>query len=611
MPYNLLTQFGTKPFSLNNARYTRYHFARLRTKPDAVLILVPGFEGGAATFKILAENLLQRMQDDYSRVVEVWGVDRRTNQLEDMAGLDIAELYEDPHVALDWLYGGELNLPLSAALEAGPKRRAVFYDDHPAVAFLANWTNLVFSQDIDAVVDAARAYATNQNVFLGGHSAGTGFTARYASTDFNLTEAGQASPGYEKLHGLVLLEGLGGSTGGPPLTDDTLDRIIAKFDGGLYAAVRDFAGRCVDGSACTVDSNCTGKTPPKCTQTTSSYALVTGTLNPRVLATTEVSGIQGISDPNTGDFIIGVDQGSAGNNAIAKVDDLFPLRAGLLPLHSTVEGGIGSFMDDDGKIVAAGATFVATSLGAPGPVVGGLTTWFDITQSASFPPCPGADCVTPDNGPQPTTLPAVKWGQEKEVTLFDRMLTTFYSGRTNFTDWYYPNAGPSTTSVSGKCSGNPGTCVIGNVPAACSGATQAAADAQCNQSINLDSTALSVGRGRRDIENLTQAANINIPVIAFGGSNGLAPVPGVYTAFAQSIGTCSHRVAPSCDGTTARVVNANSPNPAFPTFGDVAGGFETYITEGIAHVDIVTAEDDADNNVLLHLAAFLDRNIAP
>jgi len=135
--------------------------------------------------------------------------------------------------------------------------------------------------------------------------------------------------------------------------------------------------------------------------------------------------------------------------------------------------------------------------------------------------------------------------------------------------------------------------------------TASTAQSVCGQSVNLDSTALSVGRGRRDIENLTQAASINIPVIGFGGSNGLAPVPGRYTPFAQSIGVCT---APSCNG-APRVVDASTPNPAFPTFGDVNGGFEVYINEGFAHVDVLTAEDDVNNNVLAPLSAFIDRNV--
>ena len=52
------------------------------------------------------------------------------------------------------------------------------------------------------------------------------------------------------------------------------------------------------------------------------------------------------------------------------------------------------------------------------------------------------------------------------------------------------------------------------------------------------------------------------------------------------------------------------PNPAFPTFGGVDGGFEVHMTEGFAHVDVLTAEDDGDNNVLAPLAAFIGRNVA-
>jgi pimeloyl-ACP methyl ester carboxylesterase len=592
----LLTQFGNPHVSLNNARYTRFRSAQASGAPDAILILVPGFEGGANDFKIFAENLIPRARADHGQALEVWAFDRRTNQLEDTEGLDLAEALLDAQVALDWLFGAELGLTLHPALAAGPNRRAVFHGAQADVPFLAGWTNLVFSRDIDAVVELADAQVTNHNVFLGGHSAGTGFVARYAATDFDLTGVGPPEPGYAKLRGLVLLEGAGGSTGAS-LSADTLDRIEAKFDGGLFGAVRDSAPRCVDGvTPCTIateTADCAGQIPPVCTEPTTSYATIP-ILNPRILASVEPAAIQGMTDPDGGQIILQVDQGAPGNDAIAKVPALAIL--GILP-QATVSGGIGSFIDDDGAI-AAFATFVASSVGAPGPTVGGLLTWLDVTEG----PLPGA--ALPHNGPPPTTLPGGIWGQEKEVTRFDRMMTTFFEGASNFVDWYYPNAGPSTTSVAGRCSGLSGTCTVGDVGAPCSGATQAAADAVCSQAIALDSTQLSVGRGRRNIENLTQAANIDIPVICLGGSNGLTPVPGHFVPFATSIGTCA---ASSCDG-TPRVVDEALPNPAFPTFGDVDGGFEVYISEGFAHVDVTVAEDGPDNAVLAPVAAFLARN---
>ncbi len=93
-------------------------------------------------------------------------------------------------------------------------------------------------------------------------------------------------------------------------------------------------------------------------------------------------------------------------------------------------------------------------------------------------------------------------------------------------------------------------------------------------------------------------------MIAFGGTNGLAPIPAAYLGFGNSIGVCT---APSCDG-TPRVVDAALPNPAFPTFGGVNGGYEVVMAEGFAHVDVLTAEDNADNPIPAALVDFLMRN---
>ncbi|MBI3767922.1 MAG: alpha/beta fold hydrolase [Deltaproteobacteria bacterium] len=605
----LITQFGGSSFSLNNATYTRFRMDGT-SQPDAILILIPGFEGGANDFKILAENLIPRVYVEQSLVIEVWAFDRRSNQLEDLVGLNISEKRLDPQVGLDWLFGSELGLALDPVLAAGPNRRAVFYDSTD-VPFIANWTPLVFARDIDAVVQAADAVVRNHNVFLGGHSMGTTFTARYAATDFN--PGGTPDPGYAKLRGLVLLEGAGGSTAGAPLTADTLDRIIAKYDGGLYGAVKDpgSPGRCVNGTtACTIASegtDCGAFTTPKCTLTTTAYPIVSvlgfNALNPRILASSEPAAIQGAYDPDSGLNITQVDQGTAGNNAVAMVPDL----SGLTLINgggpTTVEGGIGTFVDDDG-LISSLAFFVATSVGGPGPTVGGRLTWRDITEGI-----PASE--TPNNGPPPTTFPPLPgvWGQEKEVTSIARLLESFYVGNTNFTDWYYPASGLSVTSVTGQCSNAAGgTCsVVGNSFAPCGGPgmTQAQADAQCSQAISLDSTALTVGRNRPDIESLTQAANIDIPVISFVGTNGLARVPAALVPFGTSIHRCT---APSCNQVTDRVVDASNPNPAFPTLGDVAGGFEVFVNEGFAHVDVVTAEDGPANNVIGPLAAFLKRN---
>ena len=88
----LLRQFGTAEINFNRAIYTRYFLSdQADTQPDAIIVLIPGFEGGAAKFYLLAENLLRRAATQANLVLEVWAVDRRSAHLEDTVGLDIAE----------------------------------------------------------------------------------------------------------------------------------------------------------------------------------------------------------------------------------------------------------------------------------------------------------------------------------------------------------------------------------------------------------------------------------------------------------------------------------------------------------------------------------------
>src|SRR5207244_11746432 len=118
---NLLTQFGGSSFSLNNATYTRFRRDGAGM-PDAILILVPGFEGGANDFKILAENVIPRAFLEQGLVLEIWAYDRRTNQLEDRVGLDISEARPAPYVGLAWLFGTEAGLTLPLVLAPRPDR---------------------------------------------------------------------------------------------------------------------------------------------------------------------------------------------------------------------------------------------------------------------------------------------------------------------------------------------------------------------------------------------------------------------------------------------------------------------------------------------------------
>lgn len=537
----LAVQFGRTDVNLNNVRYTRYALKANAGRPvDAVLVAVPGTLAASHSYLVLAENLVARMWKDHGKVVELWGVDRRSVQLQDMVGLQIAEQARSPQTALNFLYGDALGLPLDPKLT----RRAVFYEGTD-VPFMANWTPQVHSFDIDAVVERARAVARNGTVFLGGHSAGTGFVARYAATDFNLSGTGPAQPGYAKLAGLVLFEGPGGSLAATPPTAAQLDAVIAAADGGLYAAVA--AG------------------------TEPAFVSRPG-LTPRVNASTEVSGMQIEFEGtiNGSQALLQADQGGvAGNSVYNRVSDFspraFPVTAGA---------ALGTFMDDDNL---ERTVFYSMSVGYLGDArADGMRVWLDNTD-----PLPAA--AFRDFGPMPATvsLATPAWGKEVEPTNLKRFARAFFLGDTTYSDWYYPSTG----------------LLIGNSPTG-------------GANLGLDTSALSLpvaqgGRGRADIVNQTQARKIDIPVIAFGGTNGLTPVAGIWRGFAEAIAPCA---APSCTAGTPRTPAGQAPLAAARTYGDVAGGFEVHLSEGYTHVDVLTANDDASNNVVRPLAAFMQRN---
>ena len=150
--------------------------------------------------------------------------------------------------------------------------------------------------------------------------------------------------------------------------------------------MRDAAPRCVDGvTPCTIATeavDCVGQLPPKCTPNGPAHGVILG-ISPKVLAVGRAGGVQGITDPDTGKIILQVDQGAPGNNAIAVVPELSLLSL-LVPAPATVNGLFGAFLDDDG-VPAGLSAAIATSMGGPGAVVGGVQQWNDITETLELP----------------------------------------------------------------------------------------------------------------------------------------------------------------------------------------------------------------------------------
>lgn len=146
-----------------------------------VLVLVPGFGGGAGGFALVAPELVKRVPG-----LQVWAYDRREQALEDHAGFTAAE----PQAALDYYL---------ASKPVGGKtfRPPVVGTDFP---FARQWGLALALEDLRRVVLAARVGGARR-VILGGHSFGASTAAAYAAWDFG------GRPGYSDLAGLVLIDG--------------------------------------------------------------------------------------------------------------------------------------------------------------------------------------------------------------------------------------------------------------------------------------------------------------------------------------------------------------------------------------------------------------------
>lgn len=140
-----------------------------------VLVLSPGFQGGAGDFALIGPELVRRVPG-----LQVWAVDRRTQAFEDASGFASG----DPQRAFDYYLGGQGFKPVSGA----------------DVPYVREWGLPLTMGDLHRVVRRARD-GGRRRVILGGHSLGASLTVAYASWDFG------GRPGHRDLDGMVLIDG--------------------------------------------------------------------------------------------------------------------------------------------------------------------------------------------------------------------------------------------------------------------------------------------------------------------------------------------------------------------------------------------------------------------
>lgn len=173
---------GPGPARTDHVTVTRIGPASAKT----VLLLMPGFQGGAGDFSLIGRDIVKRVPG-----VQVWALDRRSQALEDTSRFrDALAGRITPKQAYDY-YAGWIG---DSSIQ--PHFQPV---DGKTLPYARDWGLTTTLNDVHRVVLKARR--AGKRVILGGHSLGASMTAAYASWDFN------GRPGYKDVEGLVLIDG--------------------------------------------------------------------------------------------------------------------------------------------------------------------------------------------------------------------------------------------------------------------------------------------------------------------------------------------------------------------------------------------------------------------
>jgi pimeloyl-ACP methyl ester carboxylesterase len=189
---------GETPAEVNGVRVVRYRVDTGKEKPKAaraIVVLVPGFLGGAGSFDSLARAVVRRSTADAP--LEAWAVDRRSNLMEDRVGIEAALAATDADVLTGYYFeGAEVN----GKTFPGFKQQA-------DVDFESEWGLASTLADLRAVLALVPADQRQAHVVLAGHSLGATIASQYAAWDFD------GAAGHDELAALVLIDGVTGSEG--------------------------------------------------------------------------------------------------------------------------------------------------------------------------------------------------------------------------------------------------------------------------------------------------------------------------------------------------------------------------------------------------------------
>jgi len=191
---------GPHPPGCDWLRYLRYRHRggpAQSARADRILVAQPGILEGAGAFDSVARGTVAEAARQGSHI-EFWALDRRSNCLEDHAGIRAGLAAGDSRAALGYYYGGE----------AVDGRRFAGFLDSARVPWLARvGLEQTVRDQYDLLVAELPDQATRERkVQCGGHSLGGIITGYFAVWDFDGDRATTADAGYRQCAGYFALD---------------------------------------------------------------------------------------------------------------------------------------------------------------------------------------------------------------------------------------------------------------------------------------------------------------------------------------------------------------------------------------------------------------------
>ena len=191
--------------------YLRFRHAdgpRRSPRADAVLTLMPGIFAGGGSFDQVARHTIRRAAKR-GRMIEVWGIERRSNCLEDHRGVRAGVKTGDPRVSFGYYFEGR-EVDGHTFPGFADEEEAAFLRDVGLAQTIEDWHTII-TREIPSQRKRQR------KLVCGGHSLGGPLTAALASWDFDGDAETTDDAGYNQCAAFVGLDttvSLDGSDGG-------------------------------------------------------------------------------------------------------------------------------------------------------------------------------------------------------------------------------------------------------------------------------------------------------------------------------------------------------------------------------------------------------------